>query len=63
MTVVLDKDGRKLTYAGNNTNELAVSGYDISEIMYHDYDEYMETGVLALEKIHSIREILRKRFL
>ena len=24
MTVVLDKDGRKLTYAGNNTNELAV---------------------------------------
>ena len=32
VTVVLDKDGRKLTYAGNNTNELAVSGYDISEI-------------------------------
>ena len=27
VTVVLDKDGRKLTYAGNNTNELAVSSF------------------------------------
>ena len=66
MTVVLDKDGRKLTYAGNNTNELAVSGYDISEITVYlyDYDEYMEIKGLALEENWTaFREILEKNAL
>lgn len=63
MTVVLDKDGRKLTYAGNNTNELSVSGYDISEITVYlyDYDEYMEIKGLALgDNSTAFREILEK---
>ena len=66
MTVVLDKDGRKLTYAGNNTNELAVSGYDISEITVYlyDYDEYMEIKGLALgENSSAFLEILEKNAL
>ena len=66
VTVVLDKDGRKLTYAGNNTNELAVSGYDISEITVYlyDYDEYMEIKGLALgENSTAFREILEKNAL
>ena len=66
VTVVLDKDGRKLTYAGNNTNELAVSGYDISEITVYlyDYDEYMEIKGLALEENSTaFREILEKNAL
>ena len=66
VTVVLDKDGRKLTYAGNNTNELAVSGYDISEITVYlyDYDEYMEIKGLALgEDSTAFREILEKNAL
>ena len=66
MTVVLDKDGRKLTYAGNNTNELAVSGYDISEITVYlyDYEEYMEIKGLALgENSTAFREILEKNAL
>ena len=66
VTVVLDKDGRKLTYAGNNTNELAVSGYDISEITVYlyDYDEYMEIKGLALgENSSAFREILEKNAL
>ena len=66
MTVVLDKDGRKLTFAGNNTNELAVSGYDISEITVYlyDYDEYMEIKGLALgENPTAFREILEKNAL
>ena len=66
MTVVLDKDGRKLAYAGNNTNELAVSGYDISEITVYlyDYDEYMEIKGLALgENSTAFREILEKNAL
>lgn len=66
MTVVLDKDGRKLTYAGNNTNELAVSGYDISEITVYlyDYDEYMEIKGLALEENWTaFREMLEKNAL
>ena len=63
---MLDKDGRKLTYAGNNTNELAVSGYDISEITVYlyDYDEYMEIKGLALgENSTAFREILEKNAL
>lgn len=66
MTVVLDKDGRKLACAGNNTNELAVSGYDISEITVYlyDYDEYMEIKGLALgENSTAFREILEKNAL
>ena len=66
VTVVLDKDGRKLTYAGNNTNELAVSGYDISEITVYlyDYDEYMEIKGLALgENPTAFLEILEKNAL
>lgn len=60
MTVVLDKDGRKLAYAGNNTNELAVSGYDISEITVYlyDYDEYMEIKGLAYKDLTAFREML-----
>lgn len=66
VTVVLDKDGRKLTYAGNNTNELAVSGYDISEITVYlyDYDEYMEIKGLALgENPTAFREMLENNAL
>lgn len=66
MTVVLDKDGRKLAYAGNNTNELATSGYDISEITVYlyDYDEYMEIKGLALgENSTAFREMLEKNAL
>ena len=66
MTVVLDKNGRKLPYAGNNTNELAVSGYDISEITVYlyDYDEYMEIKGLALgENSTAFREMLEKNAL
>lgn len=60
MTVVLDKDGRKLAYAGNKTNELAVSGYDISEITVYlyDYDEYMEIKGLAYKDLTAFREML-----
>ena len=60
MTVVLDRDGRKLAYAGNNTNELAVSGYDISEITVYlyDYDEYMEIKGLAYKDLTAFREML-----
>lgn len=65
MTVVLDKNGRKLAYAGNNTNELATSGYDISEITVYlyDYEEYMEIKGLALEDLTAFREILEKNAL
>ena len=66
MTVVLDKNGRKLPYAGNNTNELATSGYDISEIKVYlyDYDEYMEIKGLALgENSTAFREMLEKNAL
>ena len=66
MTVVLDKDGRKLACAGNNTNELAVSGYDISEITVYlyDYDEYMEIKGLALgENSTAFREMLENNAL
>ncbi len=65
MTVVLDKNGRKLAYAGNNTNELATSEYDISEITVYlyDYEEYMEIKGLALEDLTAFREILEKNAL
>ena len=66
IAVVLDKNGRKLAYAGNNTNELAVSGYDISEITVYlyDYDEYMEIKGLALgENPTAFREALEKNAL
>lgn len=65
MTVVLDKDGRKLTYAGNNTNELAISGYDISEITVYlyDYEEYMEIKGLALKDLTAFRDTLEKNAL
>ena len=60
MTIVLDNDGRKLAYAGNNTNELAVSGYDLSEITVYlyDYDEYMEIKGLAYKNPEAFREML-----
>ena len=65
MTVVLDKNGRKLAYAGNKTNELATSEYDISEITVYlyDYEEYMEIKGLALEDLTAFREILEKNAL
>lgn len=65
MTVVLDKDGRKLAYAGNNTNELAISGYDISEITVYlyDYEEYMEIKGLALKDLTAFRDTLEKNAL
>ena len=61
----MDKNGRKLAYAGNNTNELATSGYDISEITVYlyDYEEYMEIKGLALEDLTAFREILEKNAL
>ena len=65
MAVVLDKEGRKLAYAGNNANELAISGYDISEITVYlyDYEEYMEIKGLALKDRTAFREILEKNAL
>lgn len=65
MTVVLDKEGRKLAYAGNNTRELAISGYDISEITVYlyDYEEYMEIKGLALKDQTAFREALEKNAL
>lgn len=65
MTVVLDKDGRKLAGAGNNTNELAVSGYDLSEITVYlyDYDEYMEIKGLAYKDPEAFRDTLEKNAL
>ena len=64
--VVLDKNGRKLAGAGNNTNELATSGYDISEITVYlyDYEEYMEIKGLAFgENTTAFREALEKNAL
>ncbi len=65
VTVVLDKDGRKLAYAGNNTSELAISGYDISEITVYlcDYEEYMEIKGLAWENPTAFRDTLEKNAL
>ena len=65
MAVVLDKNGRKLAGAGSNANELATSGYDISEITVYlyDYEEYMEIKGLALEDLTAFREILEKNAL
>lgn len=65
MAVVLDKNGRKLAYAGNNTNELVTSGYDISEITVYlyDYEEYMEIKGLALEDLTAFRDTLEKNAL
>lgn len=62
MAVVLDKNGRKLAYAGNNANELATSGYDISEITIYlyDYEEYMEIKGLALEDLTAFRNTLEE---
>lgn len=65
MTIVLDNGGRKLAYAGNNTNELAVSGYDLSEITVYlyDYDEYMEIKGLAYKDPQVFRDTLEKNAL
>ena len=65
MAVVLDKNGQKLAYAGNNANELATSGYDISEITVYlyDYEEYMEIKGLALEDLTAFRDTLEKNAL
>ena len=65
MTVVLDRDGRKLAYAGNNTNELVTSGYDISEITVYlyDYEEYMEIKGLAYKDPAAFRDALEKNAL
>lgn len=65
MTVVLDKEGRKLAYAGNNANELITSGYDISEITVYlyDYEEYMEIKGLAFKDLTAFRDTLEKNAL
>ena len=66
MAVALDKNGKKLPYAGTNTNELAVSGYDVSEITVYicDYDEYMEIKGYALQEDGSkFKEILNEKAL
>lgn len=67
MALALDKNGKKLPYAGNNTNELSVSGYDISEITVYicDYDEYMDEikGYALREDETKFREILSEKAL
>ena len=66
MAVALDKNGKKLPYAGTNTNELAVSGYDVSEITVYicDYDEYMDLKGYALQDDgNKFRETLDEKAL